>query len=115
MIFTRNGEVATHLNWSAPTTRTDGSAYGDADHAGYELGISDPGNPADGFSPWVSVPAAYAVTTWPLDELNMYEPGDYEIALRTVDKQGGTSEWSSPLTFAARLAAPNPPAGLSVS
>lgn len=114
MIYERNGEVVTRLRWDAPTTRTDGALYDAAQHAGYELGVSDPANPDDGFRSWVSVPAAYDVTEWPLDQLNITEPGQYEVALRTVDAGGLTSDWSTPLVYAARLAAPNAPTGLSV-
>ena len=115
MIFTRNGQVVTRMNWAAPTARADGSNYGAAEHAGYELGVSNPDDPADGFRPFVSVPAAYAVTSWALADLNMIEAGDYEVALRAVDTGGRTGAWSNPLLFNADLAAPAAPVGLSVS
>lgn len=110
MIFYRNGELATTLRWVAPTTRADETSYGASSHAGYELGVNRNG----AFTAWVSVPAAYDTTAWPLNELNITEPGEYEIALRTVDTGGLTSAWSSPLVFTAQLAQPNPPTNLSL-
>lgn len=110
MIFYKDGVQASSLSWDAPTTRTDGTAYGAESHAGYELGVNRNGE----FTPWVSVPAAYDVTSWPLDELNISTPGTYEVALRTVDTGGLTSAWSNPLVFTAQLALPNPPTNLTI-
>lgn len=116
MIYTKqDGAVVTTLAWTPPTARVDGSVYRAADHAGYELGVSDAANPADGFAPWVSVPAAYGVSVWPLSDLNMVEDGVYEVALRTVDTGGRTSAWSTATTFTAATAAPEAPTGLAVS
>jgi len=114
MIFTKDGNTAVSFKWVAPTKRTDGTAYGTADHAGYELGVSDPANSTDGFSPFVNVPAAYDITEWPLANLGIAEEGTYEVALRTVDKGGRTSKWSSPLVFDVGLANPNEPTGFGV-
>lgn len=116
MIFTdKNGNEATTLNWIAPTERTDGTRYGATDHQGYELGVSDPAVENDGFVSFVSVPAKYEISKWPLDQLNMLSEGLYEVALRTVDSRGRVSPWSSPLSFSAGLAVPSAPTGLSVS
>lgn len=114
MIFKKNGVIATKIQWVAPTSRVDGSAYSAAQHAGYELGVSDPANTTEGFAPFVSVPAAYNATEWPLDNLNIGEPDTYEVALRTVDTSGLTSAWSSPIVFTAEIASPNAPTGFDV-
>jgi len=112
MIFEKSGVLATDINWTAPTARTDGDAYGAADHAGYELGISDG---AGGYSPWVSVPAAYDVTSWPLNQLNLSTEGDHEVVLRTIDNGGRQSAWSTGVVFTVSLASPNAPTGVDVS
>lgn len=115
MIFTKaDGTSVTELAWVPPTTRADGSSYGTADHAGYELGTSDPLNATDGFTAWVSVPATYDITTWPLDQLNMNTEGDYEVGLRVIDTKGRQSVWSNPALFTAALANPDAPTGLNV-
>lgn len=116
MIFERNdGAVATKISWIPVTEREDGSAYPAEAHYGYELGVSDPANPNDGFTPKISFPTAYATSEWPLNKLDLTVPGVYEVALRTVAKDGGGSPWSAPLVFAARVPRPNAPTGLSVS
>lgn len=114
MRFYNGNTPATRIRWTAPTTREDGSAYAASTHRGYVLGVSDPGNPNDGIRAHVSVPAAYDVSEWPLDQLNITEPGDYEAALATVDSDGQQGAWSSPFAFEARLAPPSPPTGLTV-
>ncbi len=114
MIFKKNNVVATKIQWTAPTVREDGSTYSAAQHAGYELGVSDPANPTDGFAPFVSVPAAYNVTEWLLNNLNIGESDTYEVALRTVDTDGLTSAWSNSMVFTAENARPNAPDGFNV-
>jgi hypothetical protein len=110
MIYYKNGVAVNSIQWAPPTTRTDGSAYGADDHAGYELGVGNDGI----YEPWVSVPASYDITEWPVDQLNMNDEGDYQIVLRTVDTGGRVSEWSAPVNFTVTLADPNPPTGLDV-
>jgi hypothetical protein len=111
MIFTKDGVERTSISWVAPTQRVDGTAYGASDHAGYELGVADvTGN----IQPWVSVPAGYDVTEWPLNELNINDEGAHTIALRTVDAGGRVSSWSTALVFTARVAAPNAPAAFAL-
>jgi len=116
MIFSRtqDSQPATHLQWDAPTARTDGTPYGAADHAGYVLGIAD-ATVTGGFREHVSVPAAYDVTEWPLDQLNITDPGIYMISLATVDVNGLRSAWADPFSFTASYAPPSPPTGLSAS
>lgn len=105
------GDVATQISWTAPSEQADGTAYGDAEHAGYELGVIRD----EGITPHVSVPAAYAVTDWPLDQLELDTEGQHEVALRTVDTDGRTSAWSASVLFTSELAGPNAPTGLLVS
>ena len=111
MIYFKDGVQKTQIEWVAPTKRTDGSAYGDADHAGYELGVGSNG----AYEPWVAVPAAYNITSWPVGQLNLNDEGDYEVVLRTVDKGRRVSAWSAPANFTVTLADPQAPAGLVVS
>lgn len=114
MIFSVNGQSRTRFGWNPPTTREDGTGYGAADHHGYEIGLSDPNNPDDGFRPHVGIPAGYDVTAWPLAELNIEQPGTYELALRTIDRDMRPSRWSAPFTFAADLAPPSPPTDMQL-
>jgi hypothetical protein len=112
MIYLKEGVPVTDLHWAAPTSRTDGSAYGTSDHKGYELGVEDiNGN----ISPWVGVPAAYEITSWPLSQLNMDEEGIHAVALRTVDSGDRVSEWSASVTFVAEVAPPKSPTGMAIS
>lgn len=113
MLYTRNGIAATSVSWDAPTSRTDGTLYDASQHAGYELGMSDPAAAVGEFQPWVSVPAAYDVTDWPLNELNITAPGTYELALRTVDRGGLVSPWSNAIVITAEYAPPNAPTGFN--
>ena len=92
-MFYKNGTLATQISWTAPTQYVDGSAYGDADHAGYELGV-------DGAA-FVAVPAVYNVTSWPLAELNLGY-GTFSLTLRTVTKTGLVSDWSNPVDIENR-------------
>jgi len=85
MIYKRNNIEVTEISWIAPTEREDATPYTAAEHAGYELGVSVNGG---GYTPWVDVPAAYDVTSWPLNELNLDDEGIYEIAMRTLDING---------------------------
>jgi hypothetical protein len=112
MIFKKNGVEATKIQWVAPTEREDGSAYGATEHAGYELGTTDD---LGVIHPWVSVPAAYDITEWPLDQLNISAEGEHTVALRTVDTGGRVSEWSAPVVFTVETAKPNAPTGFAVS
>jgi len=112
VIFIKNGVITTEISWEAPTERTDGAAYTAVDHAGYELGVA---NAQGVFQPWVSVPAAYHITSWPLNHLNITTEGQHAVALRTVDTGGRVSVWSNPLLLTAMaVAAPNSPTDLSV-
>ena len=114
MIYTNEaGEVSNGiLDWDAVTTRTDGTAFTEAEYKNYELGTSDPDNPSDDFVPFVGIPAAYNVSEWPLDDLGFTTPGRKEIALRVVGNEGPPSGWSEPLVFIAALAPPSAPTGL---
>jgi hypothetical protein len=97
-MFYKNDVRATQISWTPPTEYTDGSAYGSSDHAGYELGVLRDGQ----IQPHISVPATYDVTSWPLNELNLVEYGDHEIALRTVTQNSIVSAWSTTIVVENR-------------
>lgn len=109
------GNVATALSWNAVTTRVDGTPFGKNDFGGYELGTSNPEVPDDPVTPWVSIPAAWDSTTFPLSELPLTDEGTWEVSLRVTDKSGQSSGWSAPVVFIVSLAQPSAPTGLSVS
>ena len=108
------GEARNVLTWTPVTTRTDGTAFTEAEYKNYELGTSDPDDPTDDFVPFVSVPAGWGVSEWPLDDLGFTTVGRKEIALRVVGKEGSPSGWSEPLVFTAALAPPSAPTGLAL-
>ena len=111
MLFYKDTLPVTELHWDAPSARVDGTVYGATDHAGYELGVEESG----AFIPFVSVPAVYSVTSWPLADLNFTEERAYSVALRTIDTAGRVSAWSAPVVFTVALASPNSPTNLRVS
>jgi len=115
MQFFKDGNPVTNIDWTPPSTRSDGTPYVDTDHKGYELGLSNPNDPTDGFVPHISFPTSLGATSWPYDQLNITAEGDYEAALRTVDNGDRVSVWSNPILFTVSLAPPNPPTGLSAS
>jgi hypothetical protein len=105
------GEIATGISWTPPRTRKDGTPYLPGEHKGYTVGRAD----ADGvIKPFVSIPATFDVNTWSLDELNITEPGNYTIALATVDSTDHESDFSNTVNFIAAWALPNAPTGLNV-
>lgn len=109
MFRDKNGKELSAIQWMGPTERTDGTAYGAEDHAGYELGVYDV--VLTDYKGWVTIPDAYQVNEWPLSELNLNEKGSYSIALRTVDKGGRVSVWSDPLYIEVTDARPKQPTG----
>lgn len=99
------GKPVENIKWKAPTTREDGTAYVATDHLGYELGV---GGVSNTIAPFISVPAAYNIVSWPIAQLNL-KVGDHKVYLRTVPKVGVPSQWSSPLFLSAKLAPPSAP------
>lgn len=97
------------LTWTNPTARVDGSAYTQAQNAGYQLAF-------DGAAAAVSIPLAWG-TTFDMATLAAYQaltPGSHSVTLAVVDTNGEASAPSGAVTFSL-IAAPNPPTGLKVS
>lgn len=101
----------TKLTWTGPTTYTDGTPYGAADHAGYEISIN--GQPA------VAVPVAYQVSNqyeFDIALLGVVSYGTYSVTMRTVAANGQRSVPTNPVTFRIDdLRTPNPPTNLAVA
>lgn len=88
------------ITWTNPTARIDGSAYGQADNAGYELAIAAGASPPP-VTGQVSIPVAWG-TSFDISTLAAYQAlagGAYEFFLRVVDKAGVVSEWSNAAPF----------------
>lgn len=86
------------LTWQNPATYTDGSAYVQADNAGYTLKI-------DG-DPSVSIPLAWG-TSFDLATLAAYQAlkrGTHSVSLAAVSKEGLASDFSTPVTFPVAVA-----------
>lgn len=107
--------MAKNLSWVGPTTYTDGSPFGQADFAGFELAVNGQGA--------VAVPVSFNPTNQYVFDIEglasiQAEPGavrTYTVALRTVAKNGQVSAWSAPVSFTLDLRVPNPPVELQVS
>jgi hypothetical protein len=107
--------LAKILRWVGPTTYTDGSPFGEADFAGYEIQVNDSGA--------VALPVQFNPdNTYEFDLESLAsvqaEAGairSYKVELRTVAKNGQVSDWSESLTFSLDLRIPNPPTELQVS
>jgi len=106
--------LAKILSWVGPTTYTDGSPFGEADFAGYEIQVNDSGA--------VALPVQFNPdNTYEFDLESLAsvqaEAGairSYKVELRTVAKNGQVSVWSESKTFNLDLRVPNPPTGLLV-
>lgn len=94
------------MNWTNPTTDTDGNPYGANDNAGYTITI-------DG-SPGVSVPLAFGTTfdIGTLDVVKALKSGPHAATLALVSKQGIEGAAAGPVTF-SRAATPMAPANLA--
>ncbi len=103
------------LSWVGPTTYTNGTPFGEADYAGYELQVNGQGA--------VALPVQFAPSnqySFDIEELAQVEaePGEirtYNVALRTVARNGQSSVWSDPLAIVLDLRLPNPPTSLAVA
>lgn len=95
-------------SWTAPTTYVDGSQFGKADLAGFELQLDD--------TPAVSVPFAWndaGKYEFHFDSLELEEGSQHTARVLTVATNGRKSEWSQAVAFTyART--PRVPFGLSV-
>lgn len=82
-----------NLNWTNPTTYTDGTPYGQADNAGYTLQLDT--------TPAVSIPIGWG-TGFDLTTLASYKAltsGPHTVAIAVVSKAGIASDFSTPATF----------------
>lgn len=103
------------LSWVGPTTYTNGSAFGQADFAGYEIQVNGAGA--------LALPVQFSPSnqySFDLEQLASVqaEAGElrsFTVALRTVAKNGQTSAWSESVEFTLDLRIPNPPTELAVA
>lgn len=97
----------TKLKWVGPTTYTDGSSFGEADLAGFQITVD--GNPA------VNVPMAYTATNayeFDIADLSLAY-GTHTVTVATVARNGGVSVQSNPATIVlVDERVPNPPTSL---
>lgn len=96
------------LTWQNPAAYTDGSAYGQADNAGYTLQIDGQGA--------VSIPVAWG-TSFDLATLAAYQAlkrGKHTASLAAVSKEGLASDFSTPVTFPVAVA-PMAPSNLAMA
>lgn len=97
-----------NLNWTNPTTYTDGTPYAQTDNAGYTLQLDA--------TPAVSIPLAWG-TGFDLTTLASYKAlksGTHTVAIAVVSKAGFTSDFSAPATFQVAVA-PSPATNLVLS
>lgn len=96
--------------WDQPTTYVDGSPFGQADFAGWTIGIDD--------QPAVSVPVGWNSNgdgkgMFDLEDLDL-SPAPHRVVMYTVAKNGLTSDPSAPVMTPDKRA-PKPPLALSVA
>jgi len=96
------------INWTNPTANTDGTAFDPTDFAAVEISL-------DG-SPAVDVPASSEINSFDLSTLAAWstlKSGNHTVAIAITNKEGNTSDFTSPVTFPV-LAVPMAPTNLSV-
>lgn len=99
----------TKIQWTGPSTYTNGNPFGQADHGGYEISVNG--------APAVAIPVAWQSNNeyeFDLAALNL-GVGSYSVTLRTVAANGQRSVPTNPVTFQIvdeRI--PNPPTNLRV-
>lgn len=98
------------LTWTGATTYVDGSPFGAADYAGYELSIDN--------QPAVALPVSFQTSNqyeFELDLLNL-SYGSHSATLRTVAVNGQRSDPSGAVTFlVADTRRPAAPTNLGVA
>lgn len=98
----------TMLKWANPTTYIDGSVYGQADNAGYQINIDA--------APAVSIPLAWG-TQFDLTTLAAFtalKKGTHSLTLQAVSKGGIASAPSSAATFSVDIA-PSAPTAVALA
>lgn len=97
------------LQWTGPSTFTDGKPYGEAEHGGYEIEVN--GQAA------VAIPLGWDSDNqyeFPLADLPHVKQGDNAARMRTVAANGQVSDWTGSVTF-PYASTPRPPANLVVA
>lgn len=97
----------TKISWKGPTQYVDGTAYGAADHGGYDVELNG--------QVLLSIPFAW-------NSANTYElslnglpvvQGVNAVRVRTVAANGQVSAWAGPVSF-PYASVPNAPTSLAV-
>jgi hypothetical protein len=100
----------TVLRWNGPTTYTDGSAFGSADLAGFEIQVQ--GKPAVAVDLEFSSNNQYS---FDIKDLGLV-PGTYQVTVSTVAKNGRKSNPSPVASFTlVDERVPNPPTSLQAA
>jgi hypothetical protein len=97
-----------NIQWTGPTTYTDGVPYTQADHGGYELEING--------QTGVAVPVGWNTAnqyTLPVLGLPHLKQGTNAIRMRTVAANGQVSDWTGVVTF-PYISVPKAPTNLRV-
>ena len=103
----------TTITWQPPTQYVDGTAFGAADFAGYNFGFRQVG--ASEYTPTVSVPVSFDVTSLDISVLDLPRNVDLELAMQTVATNGLASVWTNPVEVRFDTRIPSPPLALSVA
>jgi hypothetical protein len=97
------------LSWVGATSYVDGTPFGQADLAGYEVEV----NALDAFS----IPVAWNVEniySFPVIDLPNLKQGSNVVRMRTAATNGQVSDWTGPVTFQF-VSTPEAPTNVVVS
>jgi len=97
-----------NVEWTGPSTYTDGLPYREQDHGGYEIEINGVAG--------VAVPVAWNVAnqySFPTNQLPNIKQGNNTLRMRTVAANGQVSDWTGAVTF-PYLSTPQAPTNLRV-
>lgn len=93
MDFAKNPQ---DLQWTDPVSYVDGTPFGANDLLGYEFGVKQ--DLLADYTPVLVLPVAYGVGFSPMpDAVKETKNVIQYIALRTVAKNGESSEWTGPI------------------
>lgn len=98
-----------NLTWTGPTTYVDGTPFGAADFAGYEVEV----NGASAFA----VPVAWNdanTYSFPVASLPGRVQGTNTVRMRTVAANGLASDWTGAVSF-TYASVPLPPTNLAIA